>query len=339
MRIGIVGPTGTDLFASNVADAVRVTGHAVTTLGPAGAGHRLRTAYRRPARCRPRIAGYLTDQARQVLPGLDARLQQRIARAAEAARCELVISVDGRLLPETVARLRRSGARVALWFPDALVNMGRAVMLLAPYDALFFKEPHLVERLAATTDLPVYYLPEACNPRWHRPRVKAGTEPYLVLAGNLYPSRVRLLEHLAAKGIPVRVYGGGLPRWLGDTPVRGMYTGRTVLGAEKARVFRSAAGVINNLHPAEVAGVNARLFEAAGCGAAVLTEFRPTLPGLFAIGEEILSFRDLGELIGQAARLLSEPGLTERLGDAAARRAHVEHTYQKRLETIIERVS
>ena len=78
-------------------------------------------------------------------------------------------------MPESVAGLRRNGARVALWFPDAVANLGRALMLMAPYDALFFKEPHLVDRLRAMLDLPVYYLPEACNPRCHRPTVPAGT--------------------------------------------------------------------------------------------------------------------------------------------------------------------
>jgi spore maturation protein CgeB len=226
-----------------------------------------------------------------------------------------------------------------LWFPDAVVNLGRALMLLAPYDALFFKEPHLVDRLRATLDLPVHYLPQGCNPRHHKPAIPAGTEPYLVIAGNMYPSRLRLLERLIAKGIPVRAYGGAIPCWAGDSPVRRIHTGRTVFTGEKARVFRSAAGVLNNLHPAEISGVNLRLFEAAGSGAAVLSEFRPTIPELFTAEEEILTFRDFDELVEQASRLLHEPGLTARLGDAAARRAHGEHTIAHRLATILEKVT
>ena len=153
------------------------------------------------------------------------------------------------------------------------------MMLLAPYDALFFKEPHLVERLRANLGLPVYYLPQGCNPRWHRPFVPAGTEPHLVIAGNMYPSRVRLIDRLIAKGIPLKLYGSGFPRWLGETQAREAHTGRCVFREDKARAFRSAAGVLNTMHPAEVAGVNSRLFEAAGCGAAVLTEFRPYRSG------------------------------------------------------------
>ena len=86
-------------------------------------------------------------------------------------------------------------------------------------------------------------------------------------------------------------------------------------------------------------GVNSRLFEAAGCGAAVLTEFRPTVPELFVVGDEVLIFRDFDELIYQANRMLNEPSLAARLGDAAARRAHRDHTYDQRVATILEKLS
>ena len=155
----------------------------------------------------------------------------------------------------------------------------------------------------------------------------------------MYPSRVRLLDRLIAKGIPLRLYGGGFPRWIGETACRAAHTGRYITREEKARVFRSAAGVLNTMQPGEVNGVNARLFEAAGCGAAVLTEFRPTVPELFAVGKEVLAFHDFDDLVEQATRLLSERGLTARLGDAAAQRAHRDHTYDLRVTAILEKLS
>jgi spore maturation protein CgeB len=241
-------------------------------------------------------------------------------------------------MPVVVRLLQRNGIRVGIWFPDAVVHMGRQMMLLAPYDAIFVKEPHVVKRLQAVLDLPVFYLPQACNPRWHRPLAACGTEPYLVLAGNMYPSRILLLERLLASGIPLKVYGGGFPRWVGETPVRGAHAGRAIFETEKARVFRSATAVLNTMHPAEIEGVNLRLFEAAGCGAAVLTEFRPTLPELFAVGTEVLAFQDFDELVIQAKQLLHNDGLSAKLGDAAAARAHKDHTYEKRLGIILEKL-
>jgi spore maturation protein CgeB len=325
MRIGIVGPAWVDCFAHNISDTLRTMGHQPVWLG---SSYALGGPY----------SSAVVSLARNALPALDARLQRRIARTALAAEVEAVIVTEQRLVPDTVRQLRRGGARVALWFPDSLANLGRQLMLRSPYDAVFFKEPHVVRRLGAVLDMPLFYLPEACNPRWHRPLVTPGTEPYLVIAGNMYPSRVRLLERLLAHGIPLRLYGPRFPRWVGETPLRAVHAGRCVFGEDKAQVFRSAAAVLNTLHVSEIEGVNARLFEAAGCGAAVLTESRPALPDLFSIGQEVLAFRDFGELIAQARRLLEEAGLSAKLGDAAAARAHESHTYEKRLTVILEKL-
>ena len=252
MRVGLIGPSAPDRFADNIGDALQRAGHRVAQLGPAA------------ARGRSRFTTNIARVARQAWQPLDERAQRRVVRAACEADCEVVIALDAALVPDAVERIRRRGARMAFWFPDHVANLERQFMLLGSYDAVFFKEPRLVERLRATLDLPVYYLPQACNPRWHRPLVPAGTEPHLVIAGNMYPSRVRLLERLIEKGIPLKLYGAGFPRWLGETPARSAHTSQCVFREEKARVFRSAAGVLNTMHPAEEAGVNARLFEAAG---------------------------------------------------------------------------
>jgi spore maturation protein CgeB len=326
MRIGVIGPTWPDSFAYNIIDGLSAMGHHPVSLG---------SSYSAGGPYPSSVSATIRD----MVPGLDERAQRRIVRAARGSECEVIINVEQRLRPSVVGQLRRDGARVALWFPDALLNMGRQFMLLAPYNAIFVKEPHLVARLRAVLDLPLFYLPEACNPRLHQPLATPGTERCLVIAGNMYPSRIRLLERLMGEGIPLRLYGAGFPRWAGPTPLREVHAGRSVFGAEKACILRSAAAVLNNLHPAEIYGVNARLFEAAGCGAAVLTEFRPALGDLFAVGEEVLAFRDFDELVGEATRLLSDDGLSAKLGDAAAQRAHEGHTYEKRLEVLLDTIS
>jgi spore maturation protein CgeB len=326
MRVGVTGPTWPDSLATNVIDALSAMGHVPV---PIGSSYSLGGPYTTLA----------ASAIRGALPRLDERVQQRIARCALASECEIVINLESRLMPSVVSQLRSNGVKVALWFTDAMLSMWRQMMLLARYDAVFVKEPHLVNRLRSLLDLPIWYLPEACNPRWHRPLAAPGTERCLVIAGNMYPSRIRLLERLMARGIPLRLYGPGFPRWAGPTPLRDVHTGRLAFEDEKARIFRSAAAVLNNLHPAEIHGVNARLFEAAGCGAAILTEFRPALPELFEIDTEVLAFSDFDELVSQAERLLGDAGLGAKLGDAATLRAHESHTYEKRLAVIVEQLT
>lgn len=327
MRIGVIGPTGREEVAENISDALSRGGHKVTQLGPAHPSHR---------DSRVRTVAML---ARMALHSLDERSQRRIVHSALDVECKVVINCDLRLAPSAVTQLRHNGVKVAFWFPDPVSHLMRQLMVLAPYNALFFKEPHIVHLLKSNLGLPAFYLPEACNPRWHRPIVQAGTEPYLVVPGTMYPIRIKLLERLIGKGIPLRLYGVGIPRWIGETVARSSMTDRYVSLDEKARVYRSAAGVLNTMHPGEIGGVNGRLFQAAGCGAAVLTEFRPALPELFEVGHEVLAFHDFDGIIDQATRLLNEDSLTVRLGDAAAQRAHRDHTYEHRLNVILEKLS
>jgi spore maturation protein CgeB len=325
MRVGVIGQTWPDAFAAHIIAGLSALGHDPVPLGSA------------------RSRGPYTSRSamiiRRALPGLDERAQRRIARSALENDCAAVINVEQDLLPSVVRQIRRGGAKVALWFPDSLANLGRQLVLLAPYDALFFKDPYLVRRLRATLGLPVFYLPEACASRSSPLPGTPGADRHLVIAGNMYPSRIRLLERVLAAGIPLRLYGPGFPRWAGPTPLRAVHAGRCIFEAEKAEVFRSAVAVLNNLHPGEIESVNARLFEAAAAGAAIVTEYRPALTDLFAVGDEVLAFDDFDELVSQANRLLRDDGLSGKLGDAAARRAQQNHTYEKRLTVLLEKLS
>lgn len=323
VRVGVIGPLSPDSFADNILDCLPDVGAEAVSLGPA----RRRTGQRHVDAV---VERYVPQSQ-----SLDVLSQRGLADRAVEAECDLVINVVGALRPETVSRIRASGTKVALWYPDHIANIGNQLMFTAPYSRLYFKDPYLVDWLVRLEGLPGAYLPEACNPRWHRPVGEPAAEVGFVSVGNMYPSRVLLFDRLLADSVPLRLYGSGFPRWLAERPLMEHHTGRFVMREDKARAFRQSSGVVNNLHPAE-RGVNCRMFEAAGSGAAVVCEARDTLPSLFEVGSEVLAFQDYDELVMQCKRLQEDPDLTRRVGDAATSRAHAEHTYQHRLRVILE---
>jgi spore maturation protein CgeB len=327
VHIGLIGGNRPDGFQENIGDSLLRMGHRVSYLGSTVVTRRGRTG------------NHAAALARTVLPAVERRSHRRLARAALDRECDAVITVQGDLSPETVAALRRDGVPVALWFPDAVCNLGRQRMLLAPYTALFFKDPLLVRRLRDTLGIPVWYLPQACNPRRHRPLGEAGTDRTVAVVGNLYPSRAVLLRHLHAAGVPLVIYGPAVPGWARDLLPPAGYAGRPVYREEKSRVFRGAGAVLNNLHPAEMHGVNLRLFEATAAGAAVLCERRPVLADLFDPGTEVVPFVGIADLVDRIRDLLADPALAGKVGDAASLRAHAEHTYEHRLPAILERLA
>lgn len=320
----VIGPIYPDSFADNVAETLKVMGHEVLAVGPA----RRRTKSVRANN----LISILGDRlARQ-----DAFLQRHLIAVEREFRPDVILTMDRTIQPEVVRKLRVGGAKAALWFPDHVSNMGRHDMFLAGYDRIFFKNPVLVDRLTSIYGIPATYLPEACNPTWHRSDGNYGTEEVIVLAGNVHPTRAILLDRLVRAGLPLRIYGAPLPRWLDFPALKSVHAGMPVLRDVKAKVFRSARVVLNNLHPAEFAGVNCRVFEAAGSGAVVLTESREGLSELFDVGSELLSFATFDELVEKCEFLLTNQSAGAAIGDAAAKRAHRDHIYELRLTSILD---
>jgi hypothetical protein len=321
VKIAVIGPMFEDSFADNVTDSLRRMGHEVDALG---------STYRSS---RSKVDAIVI----QLVQGSEAaslRLQSRMVARATNTQYDVVIALEATLLPASVDRIRRNGSAVALWFGDAVANLGRQLMFLAHYDVICFKDSELVHRIRALLDSDVIHLPEACNPSWHRP-CDAAIDPVVVVAGNMYPFRMRLLERLVRAGIPLRIYGPRWANWLRSELLRPSYTGEYIVRQEKARVFRSAGVVLNTLHPGEMASTNCRLFEAAGCGAAILTEARPDLDPLFEVGTEVASYDSFDVLVERARWMLDHPAAARAMGERAATRAHAYHTYEPRLEQLL----
>lgn len=323
MRILVVGPTSPDAFADNILATLPAMGHEARAAGPA----RRVPSHRRLAN--------LTDIVSERVRSLDARLQTQVVEAAQAFRPDLILSIDKRLGPSVVKELQRYAGRIVLWFPDHVANMARHEMFLAPYDRIFMKNPNLVQQLAGLHGLPVSYLPEAANPLWHKPIGDYGTQPYIVVAGNVHPTRAALLSRLDKTGVPLKIYGAPIAPWVGFPELRRLHAGHEVLREEKGAAFRGARAVLNNLHPGEWAGSNCRLFEATGSGALVLTEWREAMGDLFERGQEVLGFEDFDELVDQCRFALQDdrPGLD--IADAAAARTLMDHTYEIRLRELL----
>lgn len=274
----------------------------------------------------------------EAAPGGRERLNRRLLDAARGRRVEFTLVCHDALQPDEVARLRDvTGAPVVVWFPDAISNFRKAWLLNAPYDAVFFKDPYVVAMLRRTLERPVLYLPEAFNPALHRaePLGEEDERRYgcdVTTAGNVYTYRVAFFEGL--RDYHVRIWGNPPPEWMDVSGIEPMLERRFLIHDEKARAFRAARAVVNNLHPAEIWGLNARAFEVAGCGAFQLVDWRPGLAQLFEDGREIVSFHSLADLRAKLDHYLAAPEEREAIARAGHERALRDHTFARRIERI-----
>lgn len=271
-------------------------------------------------------------------PGFELRVYERLSKIIESNEPELIITHSAWIPPKIIERLkRRTGARIACWFPDHPGNLGRQYLFASCYDALFFKDKHLVE-MGRRIGRKTFYLPECCEPLWHRkialtPEERKIYECDVTIAGNLYYYRAVIFETFMGK-YRVKIWGPPPPKWL-DSPVREVHGNRAVTELEKAKAFNAAKVVVNTFQ-GEVAGVNLRTFEAAGCGAFQICEYRKELEELFVPGEEIVVFTSLKDLLDKLEYYLSREEERGEIAERGQRRAHRDHTYERRLTEMLE---
>lgn len=328
MRVLISGNIFPDSFARNIAVTLERQGHAVLTVEESGARLDQNSL-------RSRVSSTLA----RAFPQVERRLNRRLVRAVENFQPNLVLAAHGSLPVEVVREMKlASDAKIAAWFPDALLNLGRQYLLASDYDAEFFKDPYMVETFRTKLGINAHYLPEACNPLWHH-RVDLNQEETrtygcdLTTVGNMYYYRARMLEPF--KDYDVKIWGKSYPLWL-NSPLRSCYCDVYVGEIEKAKAFNGAKIVLNTMHYAEITGVNCRLFEAAGCGAFQIADWKPGLPELFEPEHEIVTFHTRKELKEKVNYYLARPEERQEIADRAYARAQREHTYEVRLRQMFE---
>lgn len=81
---------------------------------------------------------------------------------------------------------------------------------------------------------------------------------------------------------------------------------------------------------------NMRLFETAGAGTCLVTDWRDNIPELFEPDKEIVTFRSIEECIEKVRWLLDRPHEYEAIGKAAQARALRQHTYAHRAARLHE---
>ena len=328
LKILVSGQFYPDSFARNIAVTARHMGHKVTVVEDTPLHRHLRVLW----------AGFSTIVTK-LFPKYEQRRQRRLVRAAEVFAPDLILLTYGTLPPSVVRQLRGAcSGRIAVWYPDHLVNLGRQYLLASDLDAWFFKDPYMVRVFRDKLALNAFYLPEACNGLWHR-RVELSAEDRrkygcdLVTASNMYYYRAKSLEIFL--NYDMKIWGKSYPSWL-FSPLRAIYQDEYVAEEEKARAFNAAKIVLNTMHYGEIEGVNCRLFEAAGCGAFQIADWKPALSDLFEPEKEIVTFRTQQELREKVDYYLAHAEERREIADRAYVRAHREHTYDRRLEKMFE---
>lgn len=261
--------------------------------------------------------------------------EPRIRKAAEEFAPDIaLVTCIGDLRPHVVASLRAGNARCKVIgvFSDHIANFGRGYFFASDYDALFFKDRYIVDKLRAKLGWKhVWYLPQACDRALHKtvPLTAEEQATYgcdIALAGNPYLFRNESLRPLI--GRDMKIWGPPPPSWVSHPATR-HFTGRYVSGVEKCKAMLATKIVLNQNHYAEIAGTNKRTFEVAAIGAFQLTD-TPAISDVFDPDTEVAYFDTQQEMLERIDYFLGQPERRAAMAAKAQVRAHAEHTYEHR---------
>jgi spore maturation protein CgeB len=183
-------------------------------------------------------------------------------------------------------------------------------------------------------------LPFASEPTVHK-RLSPPSEEnsnsnlVVVFVGTYIRRRGRLIEALEKAGIKVKVYG---PYWRYFKRGSNVHDG--IYGPDMVKVFNSAK-IVLNIHVEDDLPykLNMRVFEAAGCGAFLLSDKPYSLEKHFNIGSEIVVYNNEDELVKAAKYYLNNSEEREAIGLRAQIRAYKEHTYEGRMKSLLDAIS
>jgi len=262
----------------------------------------------------------------------------RLERACRDWRPALTLVIKGGpVTPDAIQRIKRRVDTLFLnVFPDNPLLM-IPLECVEAYDVFFTKERYALRSLQQVGLGNLHYLPMYCVPSEHHPVALTAEEQTrygapVSFVGSRYRYRERLVHEL--RGYPLRVWGRGWTR-ASDPAIR-KNAGPAVFGRDKLLVYSGSLLSLNHHHPMnDIVGVNTRTFELAAAAACQIVDLKDDLRHLFKPGEEVVGYRDLGELKRQLDYYLAHPDEARALGENARRRALAEHTLRHRVDEIL----
>lgn len=242
-------------------------------------------------------------------------------------------------------KLKQTSIRSVMWFVEdyRLFPYWRYYAPLYDAFAVIQKEPFLAE-LATIGQKHAFYLPLAALPSFHKPLKLTDVEKAvygsdLSFLGAGYPNRRKIFREFA--DMDFKIWGSD---WDEEEALKNhiQRNGERIGSEESVKIF-NAAKINLNLHSSvdpdqQVAQgdfVNPRTFELASAGAFQLVDRRSLMNELFT-DSELAIFDSVKEMNDKAAYFLANPEEREKYAKLARERVLRDHTYEKRMDTLLE---
>jgi len=190
------------------------------------------------------------------------------------------------------------------------------------------------------------YFPYACNPAIHK-KLGLPKKYDVSFVGGAHPYRKWLIRKLKKADINVYAAGSGWPagHLTQEEMIRVINQSKINLNLSNSiswdlrYLISSPRGIYNTFRsPKNVEQVKARPFEINGCGGFQLSHYVDGLEHCYEIGQEIVVYLDVDDLIRKAGYYLAHDDEREAIANRGYQRTLGEHTYAQRFQSLFTRI-
>lgn len=331
MKIAIIGSKDFDSLEYHINDSLTFLGHEVFHIDISDV---IKIPYR------------YNYYATKLFKKYDDYIFDKIANKVIEQAPDLVIATYRFIHPKCIKKIKENlkNTKVIHINPDQMVTLEYQQIFASPYDCWFTKEKYMLQFMKDKMKLNAYYLPEALNPRVHKPviadRVQLEKEIGIdvTMFGTMYPYRARMASEVINAGINVALFGVPDRRFPREEITKN-FRNEYITGDRKAEVLFGSKIVLNNFHYAEVNSANVKFFEINGIGAFQLCDYKPVLEEYSAVDVEKFTYKTIDEAIEKIKYYLDQPLLRHEISKKQCEHFHKHHTYENRMKDILNKIN
>lgn len=276
--------------------------------------------------------------ARKLFPTYDKILFDKILKKIKDFDPDLFIGTYRFIHPDLVKTLKREKPSLITVQinPDQLTTLEHQQIFASDYNFYFTKDRFMLDFMKNKMNLNAFYLPEAFNPRVHKPVqedrriLEERTGIDVVAFGTMYPYRAKLISELIKSGVNMTLFGvpdKRFPRPEISTNFRNEY----ITGSRKAEILTGSKIVLNNFHFAEIESANVKFFEIGGIGAFQICDYKSVLQDLTPIPINKITYKSFQEAADLIKFYLNEDQLRYDLAEQQRLYFLDHHTYEIRM--------
>ena len=266
---------------------------------------------------------------------------------------------------QTIHAIREMGITTLNWYCNASYQFHLVKDIAPAFDYCMVPEKFRLEDYRRVGANPIYSQ-EAANPSIYKWNRQTAPKYDVTFVGQRYGTRPEFVNHLyrnkidvrvwgpywqdVARGIPQRTWWKNLKDWIRRRPVNIQLPLQNcgpslsdedlirIYGESKISLGFSTVAEIPKDGSDPIKQVRLRDFEATMSGAFYMVEEFDELCEFFEPDKEIVFFNSEEELADKAKFYLANPAQREKIREAGYHRAQAEHTWQKRFQSLFNKI-